>query len=236
MDPLIKIALCFVLGLMACSTLFFHFYNDLPFIDALYFTASMMGNVGFDGNIAITGYDELSKMVAIVVMVLSIASTAIVFALIADIILRKKQEFIYGVKKYKGSNHIIVVGGGSVGHRVIEQLLARGEQPVLIDKNLSGMFIKHIHDLNVPFVIGDAKNEKILLDAGLERAKGVIAVTQDDLVNLEIGLDVKSINPNMVVALRIYDQDLANSLKEDMGIVHTYSMSYTAALEMLMRL
>jgi len=236
MDPIIKIALTFVFGLIVCSTLFFHLYNKLSFIDALYFTSSMMGNVGFSGDFSIEGYDSLSKGVAILVMVLSIASTAIIFALVADMILRKRQEFIYGVKKFKGKDHVIVIGGGSVGFRVIEELISRGETPVLIDKNLSGTFIKNIHDLKVPFVIGDAKNESILLDAGLERAKAVIAVTQDDLVNLEVGLDVKTINPNMCIALRIYDQELAQSLKEDVGIEHTFSMSYVASTELLMLL
>ncbi len=230
-DPLIKKASIFIFSLMFISTLFFSFHDKMSFLDALYFTVTMMATVGF-GDFSLKDAGTLSKIVGILVMLLSVTGTAIIFALVSDALIRKRSEIILGIKKYKGSDHVIVVGGGSVGYRVIEELLSRNEKPVLIDRNMNGAFVKDITDLGVQFIIGDAKNEKILIDAGLERAKGLISVTQDDLVNLEVGLDVKTLDPGMKLVVRIYDQDLSATLRNDMQI-KSYSMSYIAAEKLL---
>ncbi len=230
-DPLIKKASIFIFSLMFISTIFFSFHDKMNFLDALYFTVTMMATVGF-GDFSLKDAGTLSKIVGILVMLLSVTGTAIIFALVSDALIRKRSEIILGIKKYKGSDHVIVVGGGSVGYRVIEELLSRNEKPVLIDRNMNGAFVKDITDLGVQFIIGDAKNEKILIDAGLERAKGLISVTQDDLVNLEVGLDVKTLDPGMKLVVRIYDQDLSATLRNDMQI-KSYSMSYIAAEKLL---
>ena len=126
-------------------------------------------------------------------------------------------------------NKTLFIGGGSVGSKVIKELLERGEKVVLIDKSLEGRIIKDVLDMRIPFIIGDATNEKFLYDANISKCKAIIVVTQNDLVNLEVGLDSKTIFPNLRVVLRIYNQDLSASLKNNKIIKHSYSMSYIAA-------
>ena len=83
--------------------------------------------------------------------------------------------------------------------------------------------------LRVPVIIGDAKLERTLRDAGLERAKALISVTSDDLTNLEIGLNAKSLNPDARVVLRIYDHLLAQTLDQQLDLHFALSTSAIAA-------
>jgi len=232
MDPLVKKALLFIGSIMLLAATFFHFYNDLPWLDSFYFVVTTMTTVGY-GDYSLKDYDTLSKTVGIFLMLLSITSSAIVFALVSDGILRKRREIAYGVSKYSGEGHVIVIGGGSVGYQTILDLKRRGERPVLLDKTMDTKYSKDIIDLGVPFLIGDARNETMMICAGVEGAKAVICVTQDDLTNMEVGLDVKNMLPDRRVVLRMFDQQLSKSLRESVNIKYSHSMSHIASEKLI---
>lgn len=232
LDSLVKKAMAFIFGVMFSSTMFFHFYDGLPWIDAFYFTVTMMATVGF-GDYSLKDNSELSKIVGSIIMMLSVTGTAIIFALVSDSIIRRRKELSMGRTSYKGHNHVLVVGGGSVGFNVIKQLLERGEKPVILDKTLDGRYSQQIFELGVPYLVGNAKDEQNLYRAGLGQCKALICVTQDDLTNLEVGLDARTGRADLRVVLRIYDQNLAANLKEAAAIKYTLSMSNIAADEFM---
>jgi voltage-gated potassium channel Kch len=89
--------------------------------------------------------------------------------------------------------------------------------------------MRAIYARRLPVVIGDAKLERTLRDAGLLRAKALLSVTSDDLTNLEVGLNAKLLNPGMRVVLRVYDQVLAQALHESLDIHFAFSTSAIAA-------
>jgi voltage-gated potassium channel Kch len=68
----------------------------------------------------------------------------------------------------------------------------------------------------------------------LLKAKALISVTNDDLTNLEIGLNAKVLTPDTRIVLRIYDQSLVQSLSEHLDIHFAFSMS-SVAVERLAR-
>jgi Trk K+ transport system NAD-binding subunit len=113
--------------------------------------------------------------------------------------------------------------------QVIEELLKRGESVVVIDSQENGRYLPAIYARRIPTIIGDAKLERTLRDAGLNNARALLSVTNDDLTNLEVGLSARLINPQVRVVLRIYDQLLAQSLRERLDIHFAFSMSWIAA-------
>ena len=127
---------------------------------------------------------------------------------------------------------MIVVGLGSVGMQVIQELMTRGEAVTVIESDIRGRFMPAIFSLKLPVVIGDGKLERTLSDAGLPTAKALIAVTNDDLTNLEVGLNAKLLNPQARVILRIYDHQLAQALDERLEIHFAFSASAIAAEEL----
>jgi len=135
----------------------------------------------------------------------------------------------FGRRRIKRSGHVVVVGIGSVGLRVVEELLRRGESVVVIDNNDSGRYLPQIYDKRLPTILGDARLERTLRDAGVMQARALLSVTNDDLTNLEVGLSARLINPQLRVVLRIYDPVLAQSLDERLEIPFAFSMSSVAA-------
>ena len=56
------------------------------------------------------------------------------------------------------------------------------------------------------------RNAATLAEAGVEKAKAVIAATSDDLSNLDIGLTVREINATARIVLRLFDETLASKV------------------------
>ena len=227
-DPLVVRAILFFLVLAQSTTIYFHFAENLAWVDSWYFVITLMTTVGF-GDISLRSSSSLSKVIGTILMIASVTNTAILFALITDSLLRRRLAFSVGRRRVKQSQHVIVVGLGSVGFRVVQELLDRGESVTVIEDDLSSRFMRALYELRLPTIIGDAKLERTLNDAGVRSAKALISVTSDDLSNLEIGLNAKLLNPGVRVVLRIYDYQLAQALDERLGMHFAFSSSAIAA-------
>lgn len=230
-DPLVLRAVLFFGVLALFTTFYFHYAERLSWVDAWYFVVTLMTTVGF-GDISLRTSSTITKIIGTILMIASVTNTAIIFALITDSLLRRRMMLSVGRKRIKHSDHVIVVGIGSVGMQVVEELLERGESVTIIEDDINGRFMPAIYELRLPTIIGDAKLERTLRDAGLAKAKALLSVTSDDLTNLEIGLNAKLLNPNARVVLRIYDYLLAQALDERLEIHFAYSASAIAAEEL----
>lgn len=230
-DPLVLRAVIFFGVLAIFTTVYFHYAEQLSWIDAWYFVVTLMTTVGF-GDISLRTSSTISKIIGTMLMIASVTNTAIIFALITDSLLRRRLMLSIGRKRVKHSNHVIVVGIGSVGMQVVEELLERGESVTVIEDDINGRFMPALYELRLPTIIGDAKLERTLRDASLPDAKALISVTSDDLTNLEIGLNAKLLNPKARVVLRIYDYLLAQTLAERLDIHFAFSASAIAAEEL----
>ncbi|HEX4948660.1 MAG TPA: NAD-binding protein [Blastocatellia bacterium] len=231
LDPLVLRAVIFFATLALFTTVYFHFAEGLSWVDAWYFVVTLMTTVGF-GDISLRTASTTSKIIGTLLMIASVTNTAIIFALITDSLLRRRIVLSFGRKRVKQSDHVLVVGMGAVGLKVVEELLERGERVTVIEDDANGRFMPTIYALRVPTIIGDAKLERTLRDAGLPNAKALLSVTSDDLTNLEIGLNAKSLSPNTRVVLRIYDYVLAQALYERLEIHFAFSASAIAAEEL----
>jgi Trk K+ transport system NAD-binding subunit len=233
-DPLVGYAVSAVGAMVCLATIYFHYAENLSWIDSLYFVVTLMATVGF-GDINLRESSDLSKMIGVGLMIASVTSTAILFALVTDSLLRHRLSLAFGRRKIRDRNHVIVVGIGAVGFHVVEELIRRREKVVIVDDNPNGRFMPAIYAQGVRSIMGDARVERTLRDAGLLGAKALMSVTSDDLTNLEIALNARSLTPQLRVVLRIYNPDLAQSLRERLDIHFAFSMS-TIAAEALARM
>lgn len=126
-------------------------------------------------------------------------------------------------------DHIVLIGLGHVGFRVLGELLGRGRQVIVVEAQDRGQFIEEARARGVPLVIGDARRESLLRDLGIEHARCVIACTDNDLVNLEVAIDVRAINPNIRLVMRFFDQSMAQKLGKAFSVDSTFSTSALAA-------
>ena len=227
-DPLVAYAVSAAGAMVCLATIYFHYAEHLSWIDSLYFVVTLMATVGF-GDISLKESSDLSKIIGVLLMAASVTNTAILFALVTDSLLRHRLALAFGRRRIKARNHVIVVGIGAVGFEVVEELIRRGEKVVVVDNNPNGRFMPAIYAQGVRSVMGDARVERTLRDAGLLEARALMSVTSDDLTNLEIALNARSLTPQLRVIMRIYDSTLAGSLRERLDIHFAFSMSTIAA-------
>ncbi|MBZ5711312.1 potassium channel family protein [Nannocystis pusilla] len=126
-------------------------------------------------------------------------------------------------------DHIILIGLGHVGFRVLEELLERSHPVIVVEARGDGPFVEEARARGVPLMIGDARRESVLRDLGLDHAKCLIACTNDDLVNLEVGLDARQINPNIRLVMRFFDQNMARKLGKAFSVESIFSTSALSA-------
>jgi len=126
--------------------------------------------------------------------------------------------------------HVIVVGGGDIGTRVVGGLHDLGFNVALIDQNPEARGVAFARNLGLPVVIGDAPSERVLRRAGVDSAMALVSATSSDIVNLETALQARAIRgEDLRIVLRLFDDDLAQRVSRTLGNVVSRSVSYLAA-------
>lgn len=126
-------------------------------------------------------------------------------------------------------NHIVVAGMGNVGYRTVEHLKRYGENVVCIERNAESSFLQELEQFQVPAVIGDVKNQHILEKASIRKAKAFLAVTDNDLANIEAALTVREMVPKIRIVIRVFDHKLAEKVEKTFGIDAAFSASALSA-------
>jgi Trk K+ transport system NAD-binding subunit len=128
----------------------------------------------------------------------------------------------------KMQGHVVVCGLGHVGYRVVQALVKLG-RPIVAIEAKDESFLEHVRAMGIPVIQGDARRDDLLAQAGAERARAVVCATDDDLVNLEVAIDSKRMNPDIRVVLRMFDQGLATKVGGVLDLDETFSTSALAA-------
>ena len=115
------------------------------------------------------------------------------------------------------NRHTILVGLGHLGYRVVEQLHAMQERVVVIELKPKAEMISAVQNMKIPVIQDDAARPEALEAAGIARAKTIILATQNDSLNLQIAVKARSYNKDIQVVIRIFDEDFAQSLRQQFG-------------------
>jgi voltage-gated potassium channel len=108
------------------------------------------------------------------------------------------------------SNHVIVCGYGRVGAMAVERLSRNDVRVVVVESDPEA--ITNAMDRNVPVVIGDATRDETLLEAGIERARSLIASVASSSDNLVITLSTKALRSDLPVTARAIDAETEKKL------------------------
>jgi Trk K+ transport system NAD-binding subunit len=115
------------------------------------------------------------------------------------------------------TKHTVLIGLGHLGYRVAEELHEMEESVVVIELNLSADLIAEVQNMGIPIIHGDATRPTILDAAHVGEAHTIILCMQNDAVNLQVALKARSINPDIRVVIRIFDEDFARALHDQFG-------------------
>ena len=114
-------------------------------------------------------------------------------------------------------NHIVLVGLGHLGYRVAQKLHEMGRNVAVIDKKAAGQTMIATRKMGIPVIEEDAINATALEGANIKKAHTIILASQNDSMNLQIALKARSLNPKILVVIRIFDEDFAHALQDQFG-------------------
>ena len=115
------------------------------------------------------------------------------------------------------NNHIVLVGLGHLGYRVVEQLHEMNQDVVVVEMNPKADLVANLKRYDIPIIEGDSTREAILEAAGIKRARELVLCTQNDNLNMQIAVKARTMNSNIHVVMRIFDDDFARALEKQFG-------------------
>jgi Trk K+ transport system NAD-binding subunit len=200
---------------------------------ALYFTVETISTVGF-GDFYFSGQSTGILAFGIFLMVMGATLLTTVFALITNLLVSWRIEQSLGRQHLVGmEGHVVVIGLGSVGIRVLEGLQAEGREVVVVERNENNRFLNQARARGVPVLIADSTQRQTLEDANVHTAAAVAVLTSDDLTNIETGLAVRDYLGerwvSVPVVLRVFDRDLGHTVEHHFDFRHVRSTSALAA-------
>jgi Trk K+ transport system NAD-binding subunit len=229
-----------VLVLIVTSTLLLHFeyrhggtHAHLPLLDSLYFTVETISTVGF-GDFSFSGQSAGLEAFGVLLIVLGAAVLTTLFSLITNALVRRRIDQSLGrAGVTRVSSHTILVGLGAVGMRVLEGLLARGQEVVVVEQDEGNRYLNQVRALGVRVIVGDATLPRTLELVNLNGAAAVAILTSDDLTNIETGLAVRDALAErfgqIPIVLRVFDTALSQRVQRSFRFHHVWSTSAIAA-------
>ena len=113
------------------------------------------------------------------------------------------------IEQLKG--HIILCGYGRVGQEAAKVFESEGVAFVIIDEN-EETIAKAIENGYLS-LHGEATNDDILKEAGMQKAKGLVAALDSDADNLYLTLSAKVVRPELFVVARGSNEESEAKLK-----------------------
>ena len=113
---------------------------------------------------------------------------------------RKANDFFRKIKyKTNSVKNVMIVGGGEIGHYLCEMLLRSGISVTLIEKNSARCEELAALMDDVIIINGDASDQNVLLEAGLENSGAFVALTNLDEENILLSLFARSVGDGKLI-------------------------------------
>lgn len=187
--------------------------EKFSFIDSLYMTVITVATVGFK---EVHNLSENGKIFTVILIISSLGTFAYAVSIISSLFFENKLSLL--IKGYKNKtdikkmkNHVIVCGFGRNGKQAVNELKLYKHKVVVIERDHEIM-ISNINNEN-NFLEGDATDENTLIEAGIYSAKALITTLPSDADNLFVVLTARSLNKNINIISRAFDESSDKKLK-----------------------
>jgi voltage-gated potassium channel len=168
-------------------------------LDSIYMTIITLSTVGFKevGDLSTSG-----RLFTIILIIGGVGTVLYALGKGARFILEGELQEAFGrrilEKKVKGlKDHYIICGFGRMGKIIGKELKNRGVEFIAIEKNPIPYEKEEMLILE-----GDATQDDVLKESGIEKAKGLITVLSTDAENLYVVLSAKGLNPGLYIVAR----------------------------------
>jgi voltage-gated potassium channel len=198
--------------LVAAGTMGFHFIEGWPWFDGFYMVVTTLTTIGYGEVHPLSQAGRIFNVTLIILGVgmlflgIGTATQALLEFELGQFVGRRRMER----EMERLSGHYILCGAGRVGRSTAREL-ARESIPFVIVENDPDKLARY-SDAGWLTLVGDATQEKILRDAHIERARGLVAATTTDATNMYIVLTARSLNPSLRIIARASEEQAEKHL------------------------
>jgi voltage-gated potassium channel len=201
LPPLIRFLTAFVLLvlLVLVGTLGYSWIEGWSWQESLYMTFITITTVGFG---EVRPLSPAGQHFTIVFLILSAGTVGYSVTVLITFIFEGQILHAMRERNMKRTirhlkDHYIIVGAGDVGREAAYELGRSRTRYVMVDRSPSQSDLAR--DEKVLFVEGDAVNDEVLMEAGIERAAGLISALPDDEANVFVVLTARQLNPRLLI-------------------------------------
>ena len=208
----LRTALLIFLGLITFGTIGYMIIERLSFWESLYMTVITISTVGYREIVLPSRAGEIFTMIVIIA---GLATVVYVTTSVVELLLEGRILEIMGRRRVLKelqdlTGHYIICGYGRVGKQVARECQARGTSVVIIEKDPPE--VEAAENDGFITVKGDASEETVLHQAGLERASGLVTALSSDADNLFVTMTARMIRPDVFIVGRCNSDDTESKL------------------------
>lgn len=210
MDPWrrLRIGLATLAGILVAGTIGYVLLG-FTLLEALYQTVTTVATVGFREVRPLGSGGQVFTMVLILV---GVGTALYTFGLLIQAVIEGELRLFLGRRKMERqinrmSGHVIVCGFGRVGRAITEYVSRAGQEVVVVDRDADRLAV-----VPGPVVHGDATDDRILKEAGIERARVLVSALTTDADNLFVTLSGRTMRPDLFIVARARVDDSEGKL------------------------
>lgn len=190
----------------------FWYLEGLSLFDAFYMTIVTVTTVGYGD---ITPHTFYGKMFTAGLVVAGVGIALYVLTGIIESVMEGRLRDALGITRARRNvaklkNHKIICGGGRTGSIVADEFRDEGMEFVVIERNPE--VVKELRKREILVVEGDATTDVALIEAGVERASGLVSTLASDSDNVFLCITAKELNKNLEIVTRASSKEAAKRL------------------------
>ena len=187
----------------------YFYYTRGNLIEAVWLTVTTISTLGVADTASFTQTD---KIVSSILVLTAIIVFAFLIANVSEIIFSGQLKSYLGIRKMKEKieklkNHYILCGYGRIGKSIASSLV-NDKLPFVVIESDRSLIDELSNQDEILFVDGDATQDDILREAGVERSAGLFSALGDDAGNILTVLNTRALNPKIKIVTRVSTQDL----------------------------
>ena len=203
-NPFVRLRLALLLGLflLLIGTGGYMAVQHYRPLDALYMTVITLSTVGYE---TVGHFTDAGKVFSICLILGGIGTAAWVFTTVIEVFVSEQTMRILRRRRMDRridalAGHYIVCGFGRIGQQIAQMYTQERVPFVVIEQDESRLVM--LREGNIAHVEGDAADDAALSQAGIARARALIAVTPTDAVNTFIVLSARGLRPDLSIVAR----------------------------------
>lgn len=200
-------------AVVAVGTAWYGLVEGFGFEDGLFMAVTSITTVGYG---EVRPLDTSGRAFTIAYLLVGVGVLFYVVTVEVETVIVGGVADAFGLRRNRGKvrrmhDHVIICGFGRVGREIAETLTVRGVRHVVVDLDASA--IAAVSGEYVATVVGDATQETTLREAGVERARTLIAAADSDVQNTYIVLTARALNPSLFIVARAGSDSAERRLK-----------------------